>query len=532
MALRSPTGSPGSPGVALLAAAALLASAACTQTVKETYDIDITGAPDAFAGAMNVTLYASGTEVASAKVEGNAPFALAWRDVDPLERSNAVFSIKATDGNNAVVAAGAAPEVELLPTSTKIRIFVQRPGSFARAPDLERSLAGHVAVSTEALTSQGLRLAMNAPVFGAGQQRAANSAEVFSGDMYVYNPVTHVPQRLGTMQGTPRADAAALARTDGVVMVFGGYGREPTTAAQTGARLDYFRIGRRDVNTFEMVLDTGVTGPPDTARSRSVMVQVGRFVFAFGGLDIAGAPVDTVVNIDPEGRPSSVVELATRAVGMGREPTHMSTGRVGHTASVVSTPGMAATATTPLVTPQTLVLVFGGAPAGGPVADLFNPADQSFLPLDLAMAGTGRKLHAAVNVTVSDQARLLLIGGQADDGSARGDSIIYDPTTRTFAPGPLALRTPRHQFTAFVIGNDLVVAGGIGPDGSRLATAEVYDARTFAFVAELKTEARAAATATPLPNLTMMLIGGTIAGPAGTDTAFSSAIEIYQPRGS
>ena len=57
--------------------------------------------------------------------------------------------------------------------------------------------------------------------------------------MYVYNPVIHQPQRLGPMQGTPRADAAGLARTDGAVMVFGGRGRDPATAAQTGARLDY-----------------------------------------------------------------------------------------------------------------------------------------------------------------------------------------------------------------------------------------------------------------------------------------------------
>jgi hypothetical protein len=509
----------------LMAALLAFASPACTDTIKETYDIDITGAADAFAGATKVTLYASGTEVASAAINGNAPFSLAWRDVDPLERANAVFSIKATDAANAVVAAGASPDIELLPSSAKIRIFVQRPGSLARATDLERSLAGHVSVSAEALTSQGLRLAMTAPVFGSGKQLTPAAAEVFSNDLYVYNPVTHVTQRLGSMQGVARADAAGLARTDGTVMVFGGRGSNPETAAQTSARLDMIRIGRRAVNTFEIAIDTGVTGPVEAGRAKGVMVQIGRPVFVFGGVDVNDTPLDTVVNIDPDGRPTSPIEVATRAVGMTREPTRMMAARVGHTASAVTTLGMAATATTPTVPPQTLVLVFGGAAPGAPVADLFNPADQTFVPLpDLVPAGGGRKLHAAVNVTVAEQNRLLLLGGQGDDGAPRGDSVLYDPITKAFSAGALTLRTPRHSFSAFVVANDLVVAGGIGADGKRLATAEVYDAKTFAFVTELKAEARSGATVTPLPNLTMMLLGGT------TETSFSAAIEIYQPR--
>ena len=84
-----------------------------------------------------------------------------------------------------------------------------------------------MAVSTEALTSQGLRLAMNAPVFGSGRERTTSETEAYSNELYVYNPVTHLPQRLGPMQGTARADAAGLARSDGAVMVFGGRGRNP-----------------------------------------------------------------------------------------------------------------------------------------------------------------------------------------------------------------------------------------------------------------------------------------------------------------
>ena len=64
-----------------------------------------------------------------------------------------------------------------------------------------------------------------------------------------------------------------------------------------------FRIGRRELNTFEVAVDRGFNGPAETARARSVMVQAGRPVFAFGGVDVNDAPLDTVVNIDPDGRP-------------------------------------------------------------------------------------------------------------------------------------------------------------------------------------------------------------------------------------
>jgi hypothetical protein len=316
------------------------------------------------------------------------------------------------------------------------------------------------------------------------------------------------------MEGAARADAAAIARSDGVVMVFGGRGSDPGAVA-TSARLDYFQIGRRELNTFQIAAQDGAMGPADTARSRAVMVQVVRPVFAFGGLGLDDQALDTVVNIDPQARPGAPVELATRPMGETREVTRMSAPRVDHTASLVTVPG---------TTPRSYVLVFGGAPPGGPVADLFDPADQTFPALDRTGAGPGRKHHAALTVTVGADARLLLLGGQGDDGAPRGDSVLFDPATRSFAPGPITLRTPRYGFTAFVVGNDLVVMGGVGADGKRLATGEVYDAKALSYVGEIKGEARSGAIASPLPNLTVMLIGGV------TDASSSSAIEIYQPR--
>ena len=128
---------------------------------------------------------------------------------------------------------------------------------------------------------------------------------MYSNELYVYNPVTHLPQRLGPMQGTARADAAGLARTDGTVMVFGGRGSNPATAAQTSARLDMVRIGRRRGEHLRDRHDKRVTGPVETGRARGVMVQVGRPVFVFGGVDVNDTPLDTLVNIDPrDARPA------------------------------------------------------------------------------------------------------------------------------------------------------------------------------------------------------------------------------------
>jgi hypothetical protein len=127
-------------------------------------------------------------------------------------------------------------------------------------------------------------------------------------------------------------------------------------------------------------------------------------------------------------------------------------------------------------------------------------------------------------VTVGGQSRILIVGGRADDDTPRGDSLLYDPATQRFAPGPITLRTPRSNFAAFTVGSDLVIAGGLGAGGQPLANAEIYALADLSFAAEIPAVPRANATVTALPNISVLVLGGTAADSS------SSAIEIYQPR--
>jgi hypothetical protein len=329
------------------------------------------------------------------------------------------------------------------------------------------------------------------------------------------------------MAGGARTHASAVSRSDDYVFVFGGDVRDGSPGAggwKPVPRLDVLRIGRRPLASFTLAQQAGYDGPADSARSRAAMVQAGRALFAFGGLGVGGAPLDDVVNIDLEARPMMPVAMVNRMPMPGVvEKVRMSAARLGHTATTVT---VAATEAT-MGMARAQVLVFGGAEAGKPVADLFDVSTSAFLPLDLTPAGPMRHGHAAVTVAIAGQARVLILGGRTgpEPGApALADSLLYDPATQRFAPASIVLRTPRSNFTVFTIDRDLVVLGGLGADGQPVPSAEVYDLESLTFLSELPAAARANATAVPMPTLTMAVLGGT------TADSTSDAVEFYKPR--
>lgn len=152
------------------------------------------------------------------------------------------------------------------------------------------------------------------------------------------------------------------------------------------------------------------------------------------------------------------------------------------------------------------VLVVGGRQArrGGILrsAEIFDPATGRFQPTgDMS---SPRHKHAA---TLLPDGRVLVIGG-SDVRDQRGryrSTEIYDPRTGTFADGP-DMQWPRFKIpdaVATLASGALLVAGGaIQP--------ELYDPASNAFVAipgELP-DAMEFATATPLPNGEVLLLGG------------------------
>ena len=189
------------------------------------------------------------------------------------------------------------------------------------------------------------------------------------------------------------------------------------------------------------------------------------------------------------------------------------------------------------------ILIYGGAAAGQPVAELFDPMKEEWLPLDLSAAGGaggpgGRGAARSSRDAPAGSRRAQPAGrhrGARPDpgrrrratGSARGDSLLYYPAQRRFGPGPLTLRHPRTGFVAFVINDDLVVVGRLrSRPGSKLVdTAEIYDIKTWQLVRPSRRRCRAPGPPRQsLPNLSVVVLGGETAGSS------SNAVEIYQPR--
>ena len=524
------------PRRALAGLLALGAASACTETLKDTYAVDIVGPRDAFTGATVVKMLVSGQVSATANISnGSAPFTLEAPDLDPNSTRTTFFAIRAEDDAGGLVAFGQTPQLEVLHLSPRIRIFVQQPGTLVRGRDLVTKTRSHVAVPAESTGVGGLTVTVTVPVFGAGytwvRLTSGQEREILSNELFVYNPLTHAQQELGAMNGGLRAEAAAITRADRIYL-FGGLSQtDITKPPQLSSQLDVMAVGREVFSSFFLASIPSLDGLEGSHRKRTVLATTPRRdvatdpVFAFGGLDAAEMPLDSIVMLDVSSTQQVPVSLVTKS--------KLSAPRVGHTANTVATS-------------ETMgnILIYGGAPAGGTVADLFDPMAQTMLAFDVSTdgggngppappgqpghPGTGRRHHVALSVNVGGENRILVLGGLADDGSPRDDSLFYVPARRRFEPGPIKLKVARSSFVAFVINDDLVVAGGQGAGNALLDSAEVYDTKSWTLIKEMPAVPRAGATATSLPNLSVVVLGGATKEASG-DSA-SNAVEIYQPR--
>jgi hypothetical protein len=490
--------------------------AACTETSKESYQIQIKGPAKDFQGAATVSLFIGNMMVAQAPTTGGA-FTLETKDLDPTVTKTGVVAVRVVDAQNQLLAFGQTPELEFLNGSTAITIFVQKPGTLAPGASLPVAIRDHVGITSTTLPGGQSQLRVSLPLFGLGRQRrlenGAFGPERLSNDFYVYNPFTHSAQNLVTIGDSLRAEVAGLAHASGHVYLFGGLAQSLTVGPTS--RLDVFQLARSDLTSFAPTEIFPYSLAP-AARRQAVLAAADHLAVAFGGLGDADTDVlDSVVILYPG---SGSMPLSVPA-------PRMSAPRRGHTA-------------TPVMAGSAKVLVYGGAPPGGSVADLFDPlamGGPTFPALperpELLPAGTGRKDHAALEITIgaAAQKQVLIFGGVNDAGAPRADSLLFDPATLKFKPGPLQLKTPRSRFATFMIDKDLVVVGGIGADGKHLASAEIHDLGSLPdeklpFVAELPALPRARATAGFLSNLSVAIIGGESADGS------SSAVEIYQPR--
>lgn len=198
-------------------------------------------------------------------------------------------------------------------------------------------------------------------------------------------------------------------------------------------------------------------------------------------------------------------------------------GSFGVTGNVMSAARMYHAAT---LLPDGKVLVTGGFNAAGGYlssAELYNPASGLFEAT--GSMTTARARHTA---TLLPNGKVLIAGGYAG-AAALASAELYDPATGVFsnAHGMMgSLATARCQHTATLLPNGMVLlAGGYGTD--YLASAELFNPATNIFSsAGSMISAGKERTATLLPNGKVLVTGGR----NGTaSTSFIASAEIYDP---
>jgi hypothetical protein len=324
--------------------------------------------------------------------------------------------------------------------------------------------------------------------------------------LQLFNPVTQImdPAGVGGMPSGaphPRIDAAATVGGDKRALFFGGEVTLGTMPPAPSAQLDAVTVARTAFDAFGRNLTFRESVTPGVPRVAPALVFTDG-VYALGGR-AAGMPLDTIVSILPDSDS-----------GFQVLPDKLAGPRDHHTATVLTLPS------------GREALLFGGNTAPAPVAELLIAGGKLVVPT--GNGGPPRRDHAAVLLPPGD--RVLIIGGRSDT-TVLGDSVLYQGASRTLAPGTLTLKRPRAEFSAFVTGDDLVIAGGVDATGALVNTAEIYSATDLQPKnLDVPCVARTGVSVVVLPHRFVLLIGGLEADPEKPGaTRASAAVETYQP---
>jgi hypothetical protein len=185
------------------------------------------------------------------------------------------------------------------------------------------------------------------------------------------------------------------------------------------------------------------------------------------------------------------------------------------------------------------ILIVGGVDStGSPTtsAELYSPVANAFATVTGLNANgvtglnTARYQHTA---TLLSDGTVLIVGGVDSTGSPTTSAELYNPATQTFtAVAGLqgSLSTARFAHTATLLRwGGVLIAGGYDSKGNPLASAELYDPSCTCIylntdnnnVVSGMSVSRAAHTATPLNDGTVLIVGGAGASP--------STAEVYSP---
>lgn len=351
-------------------------------------------------------------------------------------------------------------------------------------------------------TSLSISPATASVVTGASIQMSAS----INGVTWSVNSVTGGNATVGTIDATGVYTAPVVKPTPAVVTVTAAIGGLSASAQITITDLALGGPGGGYQGIFTAV------GSMATARSNHTATMLGTGdVIVAGGIGTAGAAI-------------AEAELFRSATNDFVAVAAMKTTRAYHRATMLQ---------------NGRVLITGGYDKDNNVlatAELYDPASKTFSATG-SMA-TSRVYHTA---TLLPSGKVLIAGGSTVSDLTTGnplDSVeIYDPATGRFTtPTTAVLIDARFSHSAILLNNGKVLlTGGIGLAGQKLATAELYDPASTAVNQITSTGAmttpRWLTTITTMPDGTILLVGGssgTITGDVPSATYLSSA-ETYNP---
>lgn len=240
-----------------------------------------------------------------------------------------------------------------------------------------------------------------------------------------YDPRTDTFRVLGSHLSAARELFTATPLMDGRILVAGGFN---THAHQTQDTADLFNPALGTFSRLPSRLSVDRFGQAAARLRDGRVLLVGGTHWRVGQ---PGVPLASADIFDPR------------------------TGRFHRTAGDMITPRDRPTAT---LLPDGTVLVAGGQNgAGGPrTAELFHPDTETFTPLAAPLT-EARMAHADLRLP---DGRVLLAGGWGPDAHATLASCeIYDPTARSFMPGP-PLPFSAHDAALLLFPDGLILAAG------------------------------------------------------------------------
>ncbi|MGH7917459.1 MAG: Kelch repeat-containing protein [Candidatus Binataceae bacterium] len=305
-----------------------------------------------------------------------------------------------------------------------------------------------------------------------------------------------------------RFAATATVLPDGTVLIAGGVANEGAAAASA-------EIYDPSTGGFALT-DSMLTG---RAYHTATLLNHGK-VLICGGIDRTGAPVRTSELYDPAQDKFEPTGNLLQA-RYNHTATLLKNGKVLITGGDVTTNGVNNVDTAELYDPATERFSVTGN-----VTRFYDPEADKFYYQGKMIAARGNQ-----TATLLQNGDVLIAGGGDAHGVAQASAAIYHADTGKFTPtGSMHEARQEHRATLLPNGQ-VLVTGGLNQNGQVLFTAELYNPATGGFTlttAAFKsgtnmTSARYEHTATPLPNGTVLIAGG-----SNAQFVLATA-EIYHP---